>query len=198
MARKQSEKVPTKHKKNRSIPEMPESPEYPFLHTEIDPSGQGRIYSTELGNQWEIAFHPSGTFKITYPDGSSLDSSPGESKIETISQTVTVKHNQDVNVGGKSKVHIEGGSWMEVMGNMDVTVGKGAHVNVLGDAAIAVNGNVHLAGKKNVNLDAAGDFNVRAKGALNLGSDGGVNIQSTKITMQEAGDGSPGYNWKRA
>lgn len=193
----QDESVMAKYKKNRNVPEMPEPGEYPTNHVFRTPGGIVRIECDDLGKQSITEIHPSGNIKIIHPDGSVVQTTVGETKFEYGSQTVTVKHNQDINVGGKMKTHVEGGMWTEIMGNMDVTVGQGAHVNVLGDAAVAINGNAQIAAKKNLNLDAQGDLNLRSKGAMTLGSDGGMKIQSTRIEIQPEGDGAAGYNMGR-
>lgn len=181
-------------RKKRNIDRYPDPGEYPTNHITRTPGGIVRIETDDPNHVTIAEFHPGGHFRIIHPDGSVVESSPSESKFEFGSQTVTVRHNLDINAGGKMKMQIEGGAHITTAGDLAITAGQTGVINILGDAAIAINGNLELGVKKDVNIVADGDFNMRAKGAMTLGSDGGMKIQSTKIEFQPEGDGSPGYN----
>lgn len=180
--------------KERNIKRFPDPGEYPTNHITRTPGGIVRIETDDPNHVTVAEFHPSGYYKIQHPDGSVVESTPGETKFESGAGSITVRHNLDINAGGKMKMQIEGGAHITTAGDLAITAGQTGTINILGDAAIAVNGNVQLGAKKNVNIVADGDFNMRAKGAMTLGSDGGMKIQSTQIDFQVEGDGAPGYN----
>lgn len=189
---KPDEEIQTKYKQDRLMKEVKRA-EYPNVYVERDASGLTRVYNEEPGNETIEEYHISGRVRILFPDGSIMEASPGESKVEYGSSSVTIKHNQDVSVGGHSKTHVEGGLWLEVVGTTAIT-GKGdATINIMGHVGMAVDGNLNLGVKGNLNLDAQGDMTIKAKGGIDLGADGGIKLQGQTIAMQQAGDGVGGY-----
>jgi hypothetical protein len=204
MAGNGDEEIQTKHREHRNIPEKPKTSEYKERQYEVTADGWMTVSNEKKDEQSWYRHHISGYSEYVYPDGTYVKTTPAETKVEYGSQSITVRHNQDVNVVGHSKQQIEGGMHMEVAGDWALTVGESGTVNIMGDAAIAVDGNALIMAKGNMNLDAQGDFNVRSKGSTTIAADGGLNLdskgtmnmQASKIELNNS-DGAPGQGWPR-
>jgi hypothetical protein len=190
---KPNDTVPTRYKNKRGIEETNKVSEYPDRAVEVSASGFSTVYNEEPGNESKEEYHISGWMRITYPDGTIFEGTPGEVKVEMGGSSVTIKNNMDMNVGGNLKQQVEGGLWLEIAGTTNITSQGSAAINIMGDAGISVDGNANLLVKGNMNLDAQGNMKLKAKGGLDLGADGGIKIQGQSIAMQHAGDGTGGY-----
>lgn len=173
---------------------MPEECIYPLQRYCRDQGNYTTYYQNEGGKVTRGFFHPSGQFRMEYPDGSVVQVSPGELRYEADGFQITVEHNSDTDIGGHQKVTIAGGSHIEIAGDSAVTIGKESTINVLGNAAVAVQGNAVMGVKGDFNIKAGGKMAFRSQKEMSFGSGAGIKIQAITVHMQKEGDGASGYN----
>lgn len=114
-------------------PPTPAAPNYPLNDVRSFEGGHIEEWDNTPGKERYHRYHPTGTFKETHPDGTSVE------KIVKDRYTITMG-NDFVHVDGDVKVNIVGTATIAVGGDCALTVEGNFTQTVNGDASLAVGG----------------------------------------------------------
>lgn len=156
-----------KAKSSWSEPFTPYATQYPRNHVSFSESGHVREVDDTPGAERLHDYHQSGTFTEV---GNGWQNNPDGTRVQRV-----VGDDYEI-VYGNKKIHIAGGSGVELVieGGMNVTIGGGVNLQI--------NGNADILANANVNLQVEGDFKASAK-TLEFYTDGNIGFSGRTISF---------------
>lgn len=173
---------------------------YPRQWLFKSPGGVTVSMGNEVGKEFLMVSHPSGTHWEMHQDGSMTTITNGQAQsYGKGGGSVTFDENMHATISGHVKFSAGGGAVLEVKGDMGIVCVGDLQLGVMGNMGISAK-NIYMGATGKMNIESKGDMNLstrgkqtlESKGKQNMGSDEGIEMQAPTIHQNPQG-GQPGY-----